>query len=126
MMHSRVRRGLALTELLATVAIVAVLLALLLPASQQNGDGFVNRGGGGIPAPIEVVPAPPPSLAAVLDEIVQKGELGSRVESLRAAIEQIERNDPERGLALLDDLHRLQTVTDPDAVTELAAAMATK
>jgi len=78
----------SLADLLATLVSVAVLRALLLTASQRSKDGYVNRGGSDLPTSVVVFPFPPPNLALVLKEILQRGEVGSLVESLRVAIQQ--------------------------------------
>ncbi|MBM3970290.1 MAG: hypothetical protein FJ302_10560 [Planctomycetes bacterium] len=88
--------------------------------------GVVGCGGSELPKPVSVTPAAPPALKAMLENVVETGEVGSGAEQIRAELEKLKQTDDAKGTALLTDLDKLEKLSDPDAVKTAAKAMVGK
>jgi hypothetical protein len=84
-------------------------------------------GCGGGPAPVAVQPPATPAAAeaakSALQTVADTGELGSGLETLRTALEELKQSDSEKATALLADLDALEASSSPDAAKSKAKEM---
>ena len=98
------------------VARVALVLVMLLVVG--CGDG---------PAPVPVQPPAAPAgveaAKSVLQGIADSGEVGSGIEGLRTALEELQQSDSAKATALLSDLTALEAASSPDQAKAKAKEM---
>lgn len=84
---------------------------------------LLGCGGAGSAPPPAASQAPSSAAKPYLEDLAQSGEVGSNVQSIREALEDLKATDPAKAEKLLSDLDELMKLP-PDQVKVKAKAMA--